>query len=50
MVGVVLILLAMFVVGPIGLFVVAGIWSALFSWLLVDDTERREANPQPSES
>ena len=50
MAGVVLILLFMFVVGPIGLFVVAGIWSALFSWLLVDDTERREANPQASES
>lgn len=41
-VGVVLILLFMFVVGPIGLFIVAGIWSAFFGWLLVDDTERRE--------
>ena len=49
MLGVVLILLFMFVVGPIGLFVVAGIWSALFSWSLVDDTER-EANPQSAES
>jgi len=46
--GVVLILLFMFVVGPIGLFVVAGIWSAVFGWTLVDDTERREADPQPS--
>jgi hypothetical protein len=40
--GVVLILLFMFVVGPIGLFVVAGMWSALFGWSLVDDTERHE--------
>ena len=47
-VGVVLILLFMFVVGPIGLFLVAGIWSAFFGWLLVDDTERREKEPQAS--
>jgi hypothetical protein len=40
MLGVVLILLFMFVVGPIGLFVVAAIWSAVFGWSLVDDTER----------
>jgi hypothetical protein len=46
--GVVLILLFMFVVGPIGLFVVAGIWSALFSWLMVDDTERTEREAQAS--
>ena len=42
MLGVVLILLFMFVVGPIGLFVVAAIWSAVFGWSLVDDTERHE--------
>ena len=48
--GVVLILLFMFVVGPISLFVVAGIWSALFSWSLSDDTERRDANAQSAES
>ena len=41
MLGVVLILLFMFVVGPIGLFVVGAIWSALFAWLLVDDAERQ---------
>ena len=51
MVGVVLILLFMFVVGPIGLFIVAGIWSAFFGWLLVDDTERREgAGPEAQAS
>lgn len=48
MVGVVLILLFMFVVGPIGLFIVAGLWSAFFGWMLVDDTERREGEPQAS--
>ncbi len=51
MIGVVLILLFMFVVGPIGLFIVAGIWSAFFGWLLVDDAERREdAGPEPQAS
>jgi hypothetical protein len=40
MLGVVLILLFMFVVGPIALFVVGAIWSAVFGWSLVDDTER----------
>jgi hypothetical protein len=49
MVGVVLILLFMFVVGPIGLFVVAGIWSAVFGWSLVDDTERRAGAAEASE-
>jgi hypothetical protein len=39
--GPVLVLLAMFVVGPIGLFLVGAIWSGLFGWLLVDDTEHR---------
>ena len=34
MVGVVLILLVLFVIGPIGLFVVGAIWSALIGWLL----------------
>ena len=42
MLGAVLILLFMFVVGPIGLFVVAAIWSGLFGWSLADDTQRHE--------
>jgi hypothetical protein len=41
MVGVVLMLIALFVVGPIGLFVVGGMWSALNSWLLSDDADKR---------
>jgi hypothetical protein len=39
MVGVVLVLLALFVVGPIGLFVVGALWSALGSWLLSEDAQ-----------
>ena len=50
MVGPVLILLAMFVAGPIALFLVAAIWSALFGWMLVDDADQRVAggDAQPS--
>jgi len=40
MVGVVLVLLALFVVGPIGLFVVGALWSAVFGWFAVDDAAR----------
>jgi hypothetical protein len=39
MVGVVLILLALFVAGPIGLFVAGALWSAGFGWVLTDDAE-----------
>jgi hypothetical protein len=38
----------MFVVGPIGLFVVAAIWSAVFGWSMVDDAERRAGEAQAS--
>jgi hypothetical protein len=38
--GPVLVLLVMFLIGPIGLFVVGAIWSGLFGWMLVDDTEQ----------
>jgi len=43
MVGVVLVLIAIFIAGPIGLFVVGGIWSALNAWLLSDDADTRAA-------
>jgi hypothetical protein len=39
MVGVVLVLLAMFIAGPVGLFVVGALWSAVFGWLAADDAE-----------
>jgi hypothetical protein len=49
MVGVVLILVVMFVVGPIAVFFGGGIWSALMGWLLSDDADRRaEAPTEPA--
>jgi hypothetical protein len=48
-IGVVLLILAMAVVGPVGLFLVGAIWSALTGWMLADDAERR-AEGQPSTS
>lgn len=47
MIGVVLILLALFVVGPIGLFLVGAAWSALNGWLLSDDADLRQGTPPP---
>ena len=43
MVGVVLVLLVIFVVGPVGLFVVGAAWSALHGWLLSADADARAA-------
>ena len=42
-------LLVMFLIGPIGLFLVGAIWSGLFGWLLVDETEH-DAEAQASAS
>ncbi len=39
--GPIVILLVLFVIGPIGLFVVGAIWSALNGWLLSDDADAR---------
>jgi hypothetical protein len=52
MIGVVAILLALFVVGPIGLFVVGALWSGAFGWMAADDADRRANEPetQPSAS
>ncbi len=41
MVGVVLVLLVIFVVGPVGLFVVGAAWSALTGWLMSADADAR---------
>jgi hypothetical protein len=43
-VGVVLVLLGMFVVGPIGVFAVGAVWSALHGWLEVEDADQRAAS------
>jgi hypothetical protein len=49
--GPVLLLIFMFVVGPIGLFLTGAIWSGVFGWLLVDDTEHAgDAEAQASAS
>jgi len=40
-IGPVAILIALFIIGPIGLFVVGGMWSALQSWLQSEDADRR---------
>ena len=52
MIGVVLIILAMAVVGPVGLFLVGAIWSGVTGWFLSDDADRpaeeRAAEAQPS--
>lgn len=48
--GPVLLLLVMFVIGPIGLFLAGAIWSGLFGFMLVDDTEERADGAQASSS
>jgi hypothetical protein len=45
-VGVVIIIFVIFIAGPIGLFVVGGMWSALQGWLMSADADDRAAgNP-----
>jgi hypothetical protein len=36
-------LVALFVIGPIALFVTGALWSALLGWMLSDDADRRTA-------
>jgi hypothetical protein len=48
-IGVVILLVGMLVVGPVGLFLVGAIWSALSGWQLSDDADR-EAEAQASAS
>jgi len=43
-IGAILILLVIFVIGPIGLFVVGGVWSALTGWLMSEDADARTAD------
>ena len=42
--GAILILIAMFIAGPIGLFAVGAIWSAVNGWLFSDDADARAAS------
>jgi hypothetical protein len=50
MIGVVLVLLALFLAGPIGLFVVGALWSAAFGWLSADDAERHAGDTEAQTS
>ena len=43
--GAIVILVAMFVVGPIGVFVVGIVWSAVTGWLLTADADARAEAP-----
>jgi hypothetical protein len=46
-VGPILVLLFLFVVGPIGLFVVGALWAALQGWRQSEDADERAAD-QPA--
>jgi hypothetical protein len=46
-IGAVILIVAMAVIGPVGLFLVGAIWSAVSGWVLSDDAER-EPEGQPS--
>jgi hypothetical protein len=48
--GPIIILVFLFIVGPIGLFVVGGVWSALNGWLLSDDADARANEAGSSEA
>jgi hypothetical protein len=47
--GAIIILIVLFVIGPIALFVVAGGWSALQAWLQSDAADVRAGNPAPDD-
>jgi hypothetical protein len=48
--GAIIILVVMFIVGPIAIFFVGAIWSALHGWLESTDADARAAAPQQSGS
>jgi hypothetical protein len=43
-IGAVLILLVIFVIGPIGLFIVGAAWSAIIGWLMSEDADAPAAD------
>ena len=46
MIGAVILIFAMLVVGPVGLFLVGAIWSGVSGWVLSDDADQApEAQP-----
>jgi hypothetical protein len=48
-IGAVAILIALFVIGPIGLMLVGAIWSALQGWLQSEDAYRRHGGSDPQD-
>ena len=48
-VGVVLVLLGIFIIGPIGLFITGGLWAALTGWLSSEDADARASSASASE-
>ena len=52
MIGALLLIFAMLVIGPVGLFLVGAIWSGITGWLLSDDADSPHddvvAEAQPS--
>ncbi len=46
--GAIIILVAMFIAGPIGVFLVGALWSALLGELLVADADTRASAPPES--
>jgi len=48
--GPVIILLGIFVIGPIGLFIVGAIWSAVVGWLLSEDADAVAQAPEAQPS
>jgi hypothetical protein len=48
--GAVIVLVVLFVVGPIALFVAGAIWSGIFGWMAVDDADRRAGAATPAEN
>ena len=50
MVGIVLILLAIFVIGPIAVFVGGAIWSLITGWLMSEDADLRASGVDVQES
>jgi hypothetical protein len=46
--GPIILLLVMFVIGPIGIFITGAIWSAANGWLLSADADDRAEHPEPA--
>ena len=50
MLGAILVLVGLFVIGPMLLFFGGAMWSALLGWALVDDADRRAGDGDDGEA